>query len=33
MVGADICGFIDAVHSDDPWREKEMLSDAEYEQL
>eukprot|EP00775_Hariotina_reticulata_P010096 gene10096-10252_t len=33
MVGADICGFIDAVQSGDPWNEGGVLSDEEYEQL
>jgi hypothetical protein len=33
MVGADICGFIDAVQSADPWNEGTVLSDEEYEQL
>lgn len=33
MVGADICGFIDATQNGDPWSNSEQLSDEEYEQL
>jgi hypothetical protein len=33
MVGADICGFIDATQDGDPWLNENRLPDAEYEQL
>jgi alpha-glucosidase (family GH31 glycosyl hydrolase) len=33
MVGADICGFIDATQDGDPWLNENRLPDDEYEQL
>ncbi|WIA40775.1 hypothetical protein OEZ86_004455 [Tetradesmus obliquus] len=33
MVGADICGFIDATQDGDPWLNENRLPDAEYEEL
>lgn len=33
MVGADICGFIDATQEGDPWLNTNKLSDADYEEL
>ncbi|KAF6262828.1 glycosyl hydrolases family 31-domain-containing protein [Scenedesmus sp. NREL 46B-D3] len=33
MVGADICGFIDATQDGDPWQNENRLPEAEYEQL
>eukprot|EP00879_Flechtneria_rotunda_P023144 GHRR01024469.1.p1 GENE.GHRR01024469.1~~GHRR01024469.1.p1 ORF type:complete len:558 (+),score=128.89 GHRR01024469.1:1351-3024(+) len=33
MVGADICGFIDATQEGDPWTNPTQLPDAEYEEL